>query len=330
MMATFVVAAAASRLRAGAVPRLALQSSARTLVRSCAAAEPLCPLPDGIVVVDKPMNWTSFDVVGKLRGTLEKSLREQGHKFGRRSRLKVGHGGTLDPMATGLLIVGVGSGCKRLQGYLTGAKSYHARVQLGSETDSQDSTGETILTTSRSHVTLEALDAAASGLTGEILQRPPIFSALRKDGVRMHELARKGAITEADMELRPATVYSLRVSGFEPSTGQFDIAVRCGGGTYVRSLIVELGRAVGSSAHMLALERTQHGPFTKDGDEGAVAPVTLDDFGNVPLLLEAMSQAQLVLDREARERGEAEGEAPAPPRARSKKKRDLPAGAPDA
>ena len=100
-------------------------------------AAPTCPLPDGVLVVHKPQNWTSFDVVAKVRNTLQDHLRGHGHKFTGRKKLKVGHGGTLDPMATGLLVIGVGKGCRALEGYLKGAKSYAAVAQLGSETDSQ-------------------------------------------------------------------------------------------------------------------------------------------------------------------------------------------------
>lgn len=98
---------------------------------------PMVPLPDGVLVVHKPQNWTSFDVVAKVRNTLQDHFRGHGHKFSGRKKLKVGHGGTLDPMATGLLVIGVGKGCRALEGYLRGAKSYAAVAQLGSETDSQ-------------------------------------------------------------------------------------------------------------------------------------------------------------------------------------------------
>ena len=135
----------------------------------------------------------SFDVVGKVRGTLERDLKSRGHTFRRRSRLKVGHGGTLDPLATGLLVLGVGGGTKLLDAYLRGAKGYAARARLGAETDTQDSEGAVLSEAAYAHVTRASLEAAAAALTGEILQRPPIYSALRRDGVRLHELrARQG------------------------------------------------------------------------------------------------------------------------------------------
>ena len=135
-------------------------------------AAPTVPLPNGVLVVDKPQNWTSFDVVAKVRNTLQDHLRGHGHKFTGRKKLKVGHGGTLDPMATGLLVIGVGKGCRALEGYLRGAKSYAAVAKLGSETDSQDAEGSVIKEAPWSHVTDADLREAALALTGDIQQRP--------------------------------------------------------------------------------------------------------------------------------------------------------------
>ena len=264
---------------------------------------PTIPRPNGLLVVHKPQNWTSFDVVGRVRGVLEKHLKSHGHKFGRRSRLKVGHGGTLDPMATGLLILGVGDGTKTMAEYLSGPKAYVARAQLGAETDTQDAEGVETKAAPFEHVTLEQLEAAAAGLTGDILQRPPIYSALRKDGKRLYELARKGEIKPEEVEKRPVTVHRLAVSGLDATTGEFDLEVRCSGGTYVRTLIEDIGREVGSAAHMTALERTRHGPFCSEaeaalakanGDVGAaryVLPVVEAEFANPARLMEAVDEA---------------------------------------
>lgn len=237
--------------------------------------KPASQLPHGFLVVHKPQGWTSFDVVGKIRGVLEKHFKRLGHKFGRRSRLKVGHGGTLDPMATGLLVVGVGDGCRRLQQYLTGPKAYVATAQLGMETDTQDAEGAATRSAPHEHVTLAELQMAAEGLTGEIMQRPPIYSALRKDGKRLYDLARAGEIRPEDVELRPVRVHALRVARLDETSGTFHLMVRCSGGTYVRTLIEDLGRAVGSAAHMTALERTRHGPFCS-GEEAVAAAASAD------------------------------------------------------
>ena len=268
---------------------------------------PLPLLPDGVFVLDKPPGWTSFDCVGRVRGTLEKHFKREGYRFGRRSRLKVGHGGTLDPLATGLLVIGVGGGCRRLQSYLQGAKGYSATAQLGRETDTQDSEGSTIGTADFDHVARGDLERAAGLLTGTILQRPPIYSALRKDGKRLHELARAGEITPEEVEPRSVTVYRLGLDTFDGESGAFDLSVRCSGGTYVRSLIVEMAREAGSAAHMTALRRTQHGPFctaeayTEAVAEAATAeahprvvavpPVGVEEFGDAQRILHAISLA---------------------------------------
>ena len=188
-------------------------------------AAPTVPLPNGVLVVDKPQNWTSFDVVAKVRNTLQDHLRGHGHKFTGRKKLKVGHGGTLDPMATGLLVIGVGKGCRALEGYLRGAKSYAAVAKLGSETDSQDAEGSVIKEAPWSHVTDADLREAALALTGDIQQRPPIFSAIKRDGKRMYDLARQGAVTEEEMEPRQVTVHELRVSSLDRDTGTFGLHV---------------------------------------------------------------------------------------------------------
>lgn len=270
---------------------------------------PAVPLPDGFMVVHKPMNWTSFDVVGRVRGVLERHFKAMGVKFakkGGRRGLKVGHGGTLDPMATGLLVLGVGSGTKRMAEYLGGSKAYVARAQLGVETDTQDAEGEEIRVAAFDHVTRSDLERAAAALTGDIMQRPPIYSALRKDGKRLYDLARKGQITEEEVEKRPTTVHRLDVDSYDAESGEFELSISCGGGTYVRTLITDMARDVGSAAYMTALERTKHGPFVTD-DEAAkaardgvavcagVQPVRESDFGDPHKLLSAIEEASEAL-----------------------------------
>ena len=291
---------------------LRLLQSRRTVPAACITqpAESRPALPDGFVVVDKPTNMTSFDVVFKVRSTLEKHFKAHGHTFGRRSRLKVGHGGTLDPLATGFLVVGVGGGTKRLQKYLTGAKGYTATAQLGVETDTQDSEGTQLSAAPFAHVTRKALEEAAARLTGPIMQRPPIYSALRKDGKRLHELARAGKIQPDEVEARPVTVYELTVGAFDAQAGTFDLTVQCSGGTYIRSLIVEIGRAVESAAHMTALRRTRHGPFCSLEEahvlrtapplralaSAGVVPVTGEELREPTRLLEAVEEANRALE----------------------------------
>jgi len=275
----------------------------------------LPPTPNGIVVAYKPLNWTSFDVVAKARGCMESDLRAVGHEFRRRSRLKVGHGGTLDPMAEGLLVLGVGTACRELEGYLKGGKAYRATAKLGEETDTQDATGAVIREGPISHVTLAELQLAAAALTGTIMQRPPIYSALRRDGKRLHELAREGKVSEEDVPKREATVYSMDVTNFDEAQGTFDLSIRCGGGTYVRTLIVDLARAVGSAAHMTALVRTQVGPFSIEESRGAedwstvVTPLREESFGDSSRYYAAIEESAVVLEKVDARRAAAEAAA---------------------
>ena len=270
-------------------------------------APPAVPLPSGVLVAHKPQEWTSFNVCAAIRGTFEEELRGHGRRFTRRRRLKVRHGGTLDPLAEGVMIIGVGDSCKLLNGYLKGDKGYVARARLGRETNTQDVTGEVTVSRPFDHVKLEDLKAAADALTGEIMQRPPVFSALKKGGKRAHDLARRGEVSEEDMEPRPVSVHKLQVRAFDAASGEFELAVRCGGGTYVRTLILDIGRAVGSAAHMSALLRTRVGRFciAQDADADAghvVRPVVwagpANGFGDTRVLRAAMADVAAVLDQD--------------------------------
>jgi len=200
---------------------------------------------DGLVLVDKEPGWTSHDVVAKARGIL--------------GTRKVGHAGTLDPPATGLLLVGVGS-MTRLLRYLTALpKTYTGEVVLGAETDTLDDTGTVTATHDMGGVTLSDVRAAAAGLTGDILQVPPMVSAVKVDGKRLHELAREGK--EVERAPRPVTIHAFRVD--EPvADGVYPIEVTCSSGTYVRTLAADLGTALGGGAHLRRLRRTRAGSFS--------------------------------------------------------------------
>jgi tRNA pseudouridine55 synthase len=205
------------------------------------------PVVHGLLVVDKPAGVTSHDVVGMAR-----------RRLGER---RIGHAGTLDPDATGVLLVGVGW-VTRLMRYLQGMdKDYVAQVVLGVRTDTLDSSGKVVATCDPSGVTGEAVRAAATALTGEIDQVPPMVSALKVDGRRLHELAREGV--EVERAPRRVTVSRFEV---EP-TGDpavWDIAVTVSSGTYVRSLADDLGQLLGVGGHLRALRRTRVGPFHVD------------------------------------------------------------------
>ena len=201
-----------------------------------------------MTVIDKPAGVTSHDVVNQLR-----------RHFGEK---RIGHAGTLDPDATGVLVVAVGS-ATRLMRFLSGAdKSYVGEIVLGSSTSTLDSSGEVIESFDMSGVTLaQAKAAAAEYLTGDIMQTPPMVSALKVDGRRLHELAREGI--EVERAARPSTV-----SRFDLESTDDPLVLRatvdCSSGTYIRSLADDLGRLLGGGAHLRNLRRTRVGRFTLD------------------------------------------------------------------
>jgi tRNA pseudouridine 55 synthase len=242
---------------------------------SAAAAGDAIPihLAEGICAVYKPIGWTSQDVVSYLRGMLERDARSRGAVLSKRRskksklKVKVGHGGTLDPLATGVLVIGIGSGTKALQQYLQGSKKYRAGVELGFETDTLDMAGEKVKEMDWKHVVEDDIPSILlDQFTGNILQKPPLYSAIRKNGKRLYEQARKG-MTEDDLEIeaRPVEIYNIEYlpQDLEGNTMPcFGLDVECGGGTYIRSLVRDLGNALGTCATMKGLERTQQGPFT--------------------------------------------------------------------
>ncbi|HEY4690444.1 MAG TPA: tRNA pseudouridine(55) synthase TruB [Anaerolineae bacterium] len=200
---------------------------------------------DGILIIDKPSAWTSHDVVAKVR---------------RLTRLKrIGHTGTLDPMATGVLVVCLGQ-ATRIVEYLVGHdKRYRATIRLGIETNTYDADGR--ITLQHSVAVSEAtLREALSKFVGEIAQVPPMYSALKRGGQKLVDLARQGV--EVEREPRKVTIYSIDVLAFDPPDLAID--VHCSTGTYIRSLAHDVGRALGCGAHLAALTRTAAGRFTLD------------------------------------------------------------------
>ncbi|HSL56678.1 MAG TPA: tRNA pseudouridine(55) synthase TruB [Acidimicrobiales bacterium] len=214
--------------------------------------------PDGICVIDKPAGWTSHDVVAKLRGVL--------------GTRRVGHAGTLDPDATGVLVVGVGRVTRLLRFVTPLRKRYEGEIVLGVETSTLDAAGEVVATHDMAGVTLAAARAAATGLTGDILQVPPMVSALKVGGRRLHELAREGI--EVEREARPVTVHRFDLAATDDPL-VLRAEVECSSGTYVRSLAADLGHALGGGAHLRGLRRTAIGSFTLDEATPVEAPVVL-------------------------------------------------------
>jgi len=198
---------------------------------------------DGAILVDKPSGPTSHDVVDAIR-----------RRFGIK---KVGHCGTLDPNATGLLIIVLGRGTKLSERLMGDDKVYEGTLKFGEATDSYDSDGEITSTGAVPSLTLEQLNEAAAAFVGDQMQMPPMVSAIKKDGVPLYKLARKGI--EVAREPRLVHIYNFRFTNYTAPLGQFRIA--CTKGTYVRSIAHELGEKFGCGAHLAALRRVASGKF---------------------------------------------------------------------
>lgn len=205
-------------------------------------------MADGVLVIDKPAGPTSFEVVRRVRRLLGEA--------------SAGHTGTLDPMATGVLAVCVGEALKLQRWLAEGDKAYQAAVAFGTATDTQDGEGRVVERGDPSGLDAARVAAALERFTGEIEQVPPMYSAVRVGGRRLHEAARGGE--EVPREPRRVRVHALELSAFEPAREGPALArlvVRCGKGTYVRTLAADLGRALGVPAHLAALRRIEAGPF---------------------------------------------------------------------
>lgn len=224
----------------------------------------------GIVIVDKPQDMTSHDVVATLRRI-----------FGTR---KVGHAGTLDPMATGVLVAGIERGTKLLAHLVAEDKVYEATIRLGSATSTDDAEGEVLTTADSSHLTDAQIADAVAALTGEIMQVPASVSAIKIDGRRAHELVRAGE--DVVIPPRHVTVHAFDTLGTR--RGEFvdlDVRVHCSSGTYIRSLARDLGAALGVGGHLIALRRTRVGPFPISHAR------TLDALADAPALSLTMDEA---------------------------------------
>lgn len=196
-----------------------------------------------VFLINKPLEWTSFDVVKKIRNTLKIK--------------KVGHAGTLDPLATGLLIVCAGKKTKSIETFMGQEKEYRGTFVLGKTTESFDLEKEVVDVADPSQLTLEDVKKAAAQLTGDILQVPPMHSAIKVDGKRVYESARKGQ--EVVMEARPVSVTAFEITDFNNPVVHFRIV--CSKGTYIRSLARDLGNILGVGAYMASLIRTRIGDF---------------------------------------------------------------------
>lgn len=204
-----------------------------------------------VLSFDKPLGWTSFQLVGKVRWLLCRAIGKK--------KLKVGHAGTLDPLATGVMVICTGRATKRIEELQQGRKEYTATLQLGATTPSYDLEHEVDATYPTDHITEAGIIEVLKQFTGTIEQIPPIFSACKVDGKRAYDLARKGK--DVELKAKVITIDELELLRCDLATMQIDIRVKCSKGTYIRSLARDIGEALHSGAHLTALRRTQVGDF---------------------------------------------------------------------
>ena len=210
-----------------------------------------------VLLIDKPLNWTSFQVVNKLRWEIRQAFNIK--------KIKVGHAGTLDPLATGLLVICTGKMTKQIDTFQGQIKEYRGTIVLGSTTPSFDLETEINETFPTEHISEDLIRKATAQFIGEIQQFPPVFSALKKDGKRLYEYARAGEAVE--IKARTVTISEFEITNIDTSTGlstgsiNLDFRVVCSKGTYIRSLANDFGRALNSGAHLSTLRRTKIGDF---------------------------------------------------------------------
>lgn len=215
-----------------------------------------------VLLIDKPLQWSSFQAVNKIKWALKKHM---GLK-----KIKVGHAGTLDPLATGLLIVCTGKFTKRIPELQGMEKEYTGTFYLGATTPSYDLETEVDATFPTNHITEQLIQETTKQFMGEIDQKPPVFSAIKKDGKRLYEHARKGE--EVEIASRKVTVHEFEITRI--ALPEVDFRIVCSKGTYIRSIANDFGQAMQSGSHLTALRRTKIGEFSV---EGALTPDAFED-----------------------------------------------------
>ena len=205
-----------------------------------------------MILIDKELNWTSFDVVSKLRNSIKKKLNIK--------KIKVGHAGTLDPLATGLLIICTGKMTKRIDEFSGLNKTYIGKMTIGSTTPSYDLETKPNVYYPTEHINKNLIIETAKKFVGKIDQKPPVFSAVKKDGVRLYKLARKGV--KVEVEKREIIIHDFLISSINFPEVEFSLT--CSKGTYIRSLAHDFGKELGSGAHLSELRRTSIGGYSVD------------------------------------------------------------------
>lgn len=205
-----------------------------------------------IIGIDKPLRWTSFDAVKRVRGAIQRRMKVK--------KFKVGHAGTLDPLATGVLIICTGRATRRISELQEGMKEYVAEITLGATTPSFDLETEIDATYPHEHVTRELVESVLPRFTGRVMQVPPVFSAVKIDGKRAYSFARKGK--EVELKAKPLEIREIEILSFEAPV--LTLRILCSKGTYIRALARDLGQALETGAHLTALRRTRVGDVTID------------------------------------------------------------------
>lgn len=217
-----------------------------------------------VLLIDKPLKWSSFQAVNKLKYILKR-------KYDLPKKFKIGHAGTLDPLATGLLIICTGKFTKNITEIQAQAKEYTGTIVVGATTPSYDLETEVDSTFPTEHITEELILETTKQFLGEIDQKPPVFSAIKKDGKRLYEHARAGSAIE--IQSRKTTIYEFEITRIQ--LPEIDFRVKCSKGTYIRSLAYDFGLALQSGGHLTALRRTKIGDYSV---ENAITP---DDFAQL-------------------------------------------------
>ncbi len=243
-----------------------------------------------IIGIDKPLGWTSFDAVKRVRGAIQRRLHLK--------KFKVGHAGTLDPLATGVLIVCTGRATKRIDELQNGDKEYVATIRLGATTPSFDLETEVDAVYPWEHITRERVEEIIPTFIGKIMQVPPVFSAVKVDGKRAYNLARKGK--EVELKAKPLYIKEMELLGMDMP--EITLRIVCSKGTYIRALARDLGEALGSGAHLTGLRRTRVGNVRVE-DCLTIADA-IETIGTTPLTYPEEWKKEDIINRQTVDLGE--------------------------
>lgn len=253
---------------------LVLRNSRRDLLIRLIKKECMDFITGEILYIDKPLKWTSFDVVKRIRGVLLRRLK--------RKKFKVGHAGTLDPLATGVMIICTGKATKQIESLQAGVKEYVAEIAFGATTPSFDLETEIDATYPISHISRELVENTLAQFTGEINQVPPAFSACKIDGHRAYKMARKGE----DVNLKAKNLVIDEIELLSYSQEKISVRIVCSKGTYIRALARDIGEALGTGAHLTALRRTR------------VGNVKIEDCMSVDDATKMLEEVEIVIPQE--------------------------------